>query len=158
VVLLTAWRFVRQCGSPEQAEAEACLDAVRLAVEWIRQPIFLESDRVSIVNALKSNDSSRSSWAETIAEIGAASELLPECRFAHTRREGNRVAHQLAQMAMRSCECGVMRFDMPPDVREVVQADAARIGRSNVPDVREVVQADAGRIGRSNVPCNLSIS
>jgi hypothetical protein len=42
IVLLTAWRFLHHCGSPE--EAEAFLEGIRLAVEWIRQPICVESD------------------------------------------------------------------------------------------------------------------
>jgi ribonuclease HI len=32
-VLLTAWRSLRQCGSSEEAEAEACLQGLRLMVE-----------------------------------------------------------------------------------------------------------------------------
>jgi ribonuclease HI len=43
-VLLTAWRVLRDCGSPEQAEAEACLEALRLTPEWIHQPTWAESD------------------------------------------------------------------------------------------------------------------
>jgi hypothetical protein len=37
-VLLMAWRWLKSCGSPEEAEAEACLQGIRLANEWIRQP------------------------------------------------------------------------------------------------------------------------
>jgi hypothetical protein len=43
------------------------------------------------------------------------------------------VAHQLAQKAMCSGECAVLWFDVPPEARVLVQADAARIGRSNTP-------------------------
>jgi hypothetical protein len=36
VTILSAWRFIRHCGSPEEAEAEACLEGIRLAAEWVR--------------------------------------------------------------------------------------------------------------------------
>jgi hypothetical protein len=58
-----AWRIVRHCRSPEEAQAEACLEAVRLAAEWIRQPICLESDCATIVKALNPKESSRSCWS-----------------------------------------------------------------------------------------------
>jgi ribonuclease HI len=117
-VILTAWH----CGSPEQAEA--CLDAVRLASEWIRQPICLESDCSVIVNAIKMNDSSRACWAGTTAETVAVSRLLPDCKVSHTRRSRRQPC---------SGECAVLRFDMPPEARALVQADAARISRSKTP-------------------------
>jgi ribonuclease HI len=85
-VILTAWH----CGSPEQAEA--CLDAVRLASEWIRQPICLESDCSVIVNAIKMNDSSRACWAGTTAGLWRSADY---CLIARSPirddREGNRV-------------------------------------------------------------------
>jgi hypothetical protein len=34
-VLLTEWRFLRHCRSPEEAEVEACLDDICLTIEWI---------------------------------------------------------------------------------------------------------------------------
>jgi hypothetical protein len=43
-VVLTTWRELAGCGLPEQAEAEACLEGMRLSVEWIRQPMLVETD------------------------------------------------------------------------------------------------------------------
>jgi hypothetical protein len=54
-VLLTTWRWLRNCGSPEEAEAEACLQGVRLVSEWIRQPTEVESDCQMLVRRLMSN-------------------------------------------------------------------------------------------------------
>jgi hypothetical protein len=34
--VLSAWSFISHCGSPEIAEAEACLQGIWLAAEWVR--------------------------------------------------------------------------------------------------------------------------
>jgi hypothetical protein len=57
--------------------------------------------------------------------------LLPACSFKHIHREGNQVAHRLAQKALRRDESMVMRFDMPQEVRNLVVAEAA--GRAGCP-------------------------
>jgi hypothetical protein len=36
--MMTDWKVPRGCGSPEQAEAEACLQGLCLTEKWIRQP------------------------------------------------------------------------------------------------------------------------
>jgi hypothetical protein len=43
-VLLTACRWLRNYATPEEAEAEACLQGIRLANEWIKKPTEVEMD------------------------------------------------------------------------------------------------------------------
>jgi hypothetical protein len=35
-VMLTAWRWLRHCGTLKEAKAEACLHGVRLVSKWIK--------------------------------------------------------------------------------------------------------------------------
>jgi hypothetical protein len=60
LVLLTAWKALRRCGSPEEAEAEACLQGIRLVEERIKQPTVMESDCQLLVKAVESRSSDRS--------------------------------------------------------------------------------------------------
>jgi hypothetical protein len=53
-MLPTTWKFLRRCGSPEEAEVEACLEGIRLAAEWIHQLIWVESDCLHLVKAIES--------------------------------------------------------------------------------------------------------
>jgi hypothetical protein len=48
-VLLSAWSFISHCGSPEIAEAEACLQGIRLVAEWVRLLVQIESDYLALV-------------------------------------------------------------------------------------------------------------
>jgi ribonuclease HI len=48
-VILSAWRVIRGCASAEQAEAEACLEGLRLVADWVQQPTCLESDCSNLI-------------------------------------------------------------------------------------------------------------
>jgi ribonuclease HI len=130
-VLLTAWRFLRHCGSPQEAEAEACLHGLRLAVEWIQQPMIVESDCKTLIDSVQGRVLDRSQWAGLLAEIRAMSTLLPECRFQHVKTEGNKVAHLLAKQALQQREFAVKRFDKPECVRSQCNLEAAGTNRPN---------------------------
>jgi hypothetical protein len=43
-VVLTAWRGIRRCGSLEIAEAEACVQGLKLVAEWVKESTVVESD------------------------------------------------------------------------------------------------------------------
>jgi hypothetical protein len=47
VVILSSWRFLEHVATAEEAEALACLEGTRLAVNWVRQPTVVESDCLS---------------------------------------------------------------------------------------------------------------
>jgi hypothetical protein len=122
---------LNHCGSPEEAEAEACLQGVRLAMEWVRLPVRVESDCLTLVWVVHDQQLSHAAWAGIVAEIRAAKQSLPECSVNHIRRDANGVAHELAQRAIRSHECVVMHSEAPECVHrrievEVVQGSTTR--------------------------------
>jgi hypothetical protein len=114
-IILTDWRSLSHCDSLEEAEAKACLDRVRLVVEWVCQPVQVEADCLSLVKAIKGEGGDRASWGGIISEIIGTSNLLPACKFNHVGREANEVTHRLARRGLQMKEWVVMRFDMPND-------------------------------------------
>jgi ribonuclease HI len=116
-VLLSAWRWLRSCGSPEEAEAEACLQGIRLASKWIRQSTEVESDFQLLVRRLRSNEQDRVAWSGLVEETRAVCNLLPQYQVMHVRREANGVAHELAKRAIQKKECVVMRFRLRLDIQ-----------------------------------------
>jgi hypothetical protein len=86
-VILSSWRFLEHVASAEEAEALACLEGTRLAVNWIRQPTVVESDCLSLTKTIQAPVQNRASWAGIIKETKDLSLLLPDCCFMHVRRE-----------------------------------------------------------------------
>jgi hypothetical protein len=101
-MLLSAWRSIRHGGGADQAEAEACLQGIRLVTEWIKQPVCVESDCANLIQAISQKEEDRSRWAGIIKEIQATGDILPGCRFSNIKREANQVAHELCQRTLRN--------------------------------------------------------
>jgi len=72
LVLLTRWRHGVKCTSVEYAEAEACLEGIRLVTKWIKQPTIIESDCLSVAVALNSENESRASFSNIIKKLNLA--------------------------------------------------------------------------------------
>jgi hypothetical protein len=83
----------------------------------------VETDCAELVKALGSTDTSWSRWAGLISEIKEASQLLPEWRFVHVKREANQVAHGLAKLATTQQQCMVMRLSVSPGIQALVDRD-----------------------------------
>jgi hypothetical protein len=91
--ILSAWDSLKYCGSPEEAEPEACLEGVRLAKEWIRDlPVLVETDCWSLVHSLRGGGFERTQWAGILSETIGLSRLLPECTFHQVGRDANQIA------------------------------------------------------------------
>jgi ribonuclease HI len=129
-ILLTTWRTIRSCASPEEAEAEACLQGAKLVAQWIKQPTFIEMDCQTLVKAIVAPELDRAAWAGLVEEIRTVMATLPEVKV---KREGNKVAHLLAQHALRCWECVVRHFSMPDWICQQVNVEAVGAGR-NSPD------------------------
>jgi ribonuclease HI len=122
-VMLSAWKYLENIASPEEAEALACLEGMRVAVDYMRQPLQVESDCMVLINALQSPYPDRASWLGTITEIKELSQLFPDCNFNHVRRTGNQAAHALAQLALRRKHGDVLRAGFPQEIAKIVRDD-----------------------------------
>jgi hypothetical protein len=133
-VLLSAWRSIRHGGGADQAEAEACLQGICLVVEWIKQPVCVESDCATLIQAINRKEADHSRWAGIIKEIQATGNQLPGCLFSHIKREANQVAHELSQRELRREQVVVMRFWVPPNLCLHVEKEmlASREGTPHV--------------------------
>lgn len=85
LILLDACKMLHRCSSVAQAEALACLEGIRLAIEWVHLPAILESDNVEVVASLTMKSSSISVWEGIIFEV-----------------KSNKITHALAQLAFSS--------------------------------------------------------
>ncbi|TVU21634.1 hypothetical protein EJB05_31283, partial [Eragrostis curvula] len=79
-------RVLFNCGDAEEGELLACLEALRLAVQWIVPPIILESDWLSVVNALNSRQPDRSRLSLLLAEVKSLVDELKEIERPPTHR------------------------------------------------------------------------
>ncbi|GJN05843.1 hypothetical protein PR202_ga23511 [Eleusine coracana subsp. coracana] len=59
-VLLTFWRVLFDSTSAEEVDARACRKGLDLAVEWVKKKGIIESDCLSIITMVNSNEKSRS--------------------------------------------------------------------------------------------------
>jgi hypothetical protein len=119
--------MIRKCSTAEVAEAEACLLGVRLAIEWTRQPAIIEADCQGVIRALSSIEELRGPWPGVLKELKAVCSLLPSSSFVLVKREGNSVAHTLAQHALRYKEFAVQRFECPEWMKNLVESEAQNI-------------------------------
>jgi hypothetical protein len=55
-VTLAARRVMTGCSDAEEAELMACREGLNLAFQWIDEPIVLETDCLSVCNAIKSKE------------------------------------------------------------------------------------------------------
>ncbi|KAF8730913.1 hypothetical protein HU200_016785 [Digitaria exilis] len=70
------WYLLHHCSSAEEVEALPCHEGVRLAAEWVRQPIILESDGSNVVAALWATTENRVITSHIIKETKTAMHLL----------------------------------------------------------------------------------
>jgi hypothetical protein len=116
-VLLTAWKRMRECGSPEPGEAEACLEGLRLTLEWIRHPTWVEMDCLTIIQDIGRKEDTRSSLAGLLVEVKAVGNLLLGYKFRHTHRASNTVTHLLAKRALEHQACVVMHYNVHTQIK-----------------------------------------
>lgn len=120
MVLLSSWRAILHGGDPEEVEAWACHEGVKLAVEWIHKAAVLEIDCASLVYLLSHPKEHRSKLMFILSEVLDMVSQLPNFRIYHTKREQNGVAHELAQLAKRLNHCAIWREQVPSYVEHFV--------------------------------------
>jgi hypothetical protein len=113
--------------SPLQAEANACLKAIEGTSELGAQRIVIESDGMTLVNALKGREYDASELGVLFREAKSLCHASFQSHdFLFCSRVCNKVAHCLAQFGMGSDDpFSVWAYDAPDFVSVMVDADLA---------------------------------
>jgi len=121
-VIFSAWRSIFNCQDAAEAEAWACLEGLRLAAQWIHEPVIVESDCARIVQALQAEED-RSALSFILLEAKDHARMLPQWRIAKVKRECNSVANELAQLARRNMHSAVWLGRALACVADIVKND-----------------------------------
>ncbi|XP_030924605.1 uncharacterized protein LOC115951568 [Quercus lobata] len=106
-----------------KVEAIAACRAVEFGNELGVGCAIVEGDSVVIVKALRNKDNGLTSFAHLINDVSLFSSLFSELSYSHIRRNGNKVAHSLARLALITPDCTVWMKDVPFRTLHFVQAD-----------------------------------
>jgi len=122
-IKLTAWKYIDKAGDAEEVKALACAEGLKLALDWCSARAVLASDCATLVAVLQDQGELCSRLKLIIDEVKLAGDDLPEWTVIHTKRESNRVAHELAQLAKRTRHSAVWRFAAPTCVEQYIAQD-----------------------------------
>jgi ribonuclease HI len=102
-VIFSAWRFIERSASVAEAEALACVEGLRWAVEWRVPQVIIELDCARIVVMMGNAAESRSDLSLIIAGAKGLAQQLNCWKISQVKRDGNHVANTLARLA-RQCK------------------------------------------------------
>lgn len=118
---------MRHCTSAEEVEAVACRDGVKLANEWIKMPLILETDCANVSSVLKATGEDRSRLWNIFQEARLALALSHKYQIVSVSRNANKVAHSLAHLALRNNSSTVWRAQAPGSVSELLAQDCDHV-------------------------------
>ena len=108
--------------SAELVEVFAVEQGIFLARELQLSRVMLESDALSVINAI--NDSTFGTYyGHIIQDISHAQSSFDFCSFKHLNRSFNSAAHELAQFARRNGSINLWKGVTPPFLDPFVQTD-----------------------------------
>jgi ribonuclease HI len=107
VIVMAASKVIDVCKEVEEAEAFAIREGLKLAGEHdlepvALEPVALESDCATAVNAVNSHVECSSRCWTIYRDIVYLRSLFPSCKILKIGRKSNSVAHNLAALARRS--------------------------------------------------------
>ena len=121
-VLAASRKVLPASFSTEISKALAMQDGVLLAAEMEVSHAIFESDALSIIQAI--NDGIHGGeLGHIIMNIREVAALFTWCSFKHLKREGNRVAHELARVARNSGASQVWKRSFPSLVEHLLIKD-----------------------------------
>ncbi|KAK7840018.1 hypothetical protein CFP56_017232 [Quercus suber] len=105
------------------AEVLAAKRAVVFARELSFFEVLIKGDCLRIVQALQASNRCYTLYGHIIDETKRLACLLRRCHFQHVKRDGNRLAHDLARRAALAADTDVWVEDLPSDLDVVFQSD-----------------------------------
>ena len=126
-VMVALSERVQKPGAAEIVEALAAWRAVQFILELGFKQSAFEGDSEFIIKTLDNEDFSSPSVGHIVKDIWSMSGLLQTKSFSYVRRQGNSMAHALAQRARFYFSVLVWMEDVPPDILCFVSSDLPRV-------------------------------
>ncbi|KAK9997335.1 hypothetical protein SO802_022021 [Lithocarpus litseifolius] len=104
---------LEQAYQPVEVEAITACRAVEFGSEIGVDYAIMEDDPEVIVKALRNKDNGFLFIAPLINDVSLFSGLYSELSYFHIRKNGNKVAHSLARLALITIDCTVWMEDVP---------------------------------------------
>ena len=122
-VIASLVQQVEQAFQPLEVEAIAACKAVEFGSEIGVDCAIVEGDSEVLVKALRNTDNGLTPIAPLINDVSLFSNLYSELSYSHIKRDGNKVAHSLARLALTTLGCTVWMEDIPSRTLPFIQAD-----------------------------------
>lgn len=103
----------------------AAICALEFALEVGIGRVVVEGDSKMVVQALMSKNSNLASYGLLVQDAYVFARNFSKLSYPHTKRDGNKVAHNLVKLATNFSDCVVWMKDAPPSVIPFVQANLA---------------------------------
>lgn len=111
------------CADGEEAELLACKEDLNLELQWISQPISLETDCLTVCTILKCSKENRSNLELLVREVKVLIAELGEVETNQCKRSQNRVSHLFANRACVESLCKVWLHEAPDFVANALATD-----------------------------------
>ena len=112
---------------PIEIEALAAYKAIVFAKELGLSQVVLEGDSSTVMSALNSSNPRLAPFGLPVQDTLNVATDFSKLSYSHTKREGNFVAHNLAQLAANILNCVIWMEDIPTDVMSFYHANLADI-------------------------------
>ena len=122
-VIASLVQQLEQAFQPLEVEAIAACRAVEFGSEIGVDCAIVEGDSEVLVKALRNTDNGLTPIAPLINDVSLFSSLYSELSYSHIKRDGNKVAHSLARLALITPGCTVWMEDIPSRTLPFIQAD-----------------------------------
>ena len=104
-VMASLGQQLEQAFQPVEVEAIVACRAVEFGSEIGVDCAVVEGDSEVIVKALRNRDNGLTHFAPLINDVSLFSVLFSELSYSHIKRDGNKVAHSLARLALTTPSC-----------------------------------------------------
>ena len=122
-VIASLVQQLEQAFQPLEVEAIAACRAVEFGSEIGVDCAIVEGDSEVLVKALRNTDNGLTPIAPLINDVSLFSSLYSELSYSHIKRDGNKVAHSLARLALITPGCTVWMEDIPSRTLPFIQAE-----------------------------------
>ena len=112
---------------PIEIEALAAYKAIVFAKELGLSKVVLEGDSSIVMSVLNSSNPGLAPFGLLVQDTLNVAIGFSKLSYSHTKREGNSVAYNLAQLAVNIPNCLIWMEDVPSDVPSFCHVDLAGI-------------------------------